>query len=248
MKGSKRQRKLFVIIAVVVAVALGAIGGVASYVGDYQRADERAQAALRSSEEVQVRTLDDGNIVFEPRDPQAGVVFYPGGKVQPEAYAPLMNALAQRGFVSIIVAMPFNLAVLNVNGADGIQERFPTVERWVLMGHSLGGSIAATYADGHDGQWAGLVLLAAYSTADLSDNDICILSIRGSNDGVLNEQALADNRHNLAFDTPDIVIPGGNHGQFGDYGTQTGDGAATISAEEQQAITADEVARAFLES
>lgn len=244
----KKRRGLRVIIAVVVAaVVIGAVG-FGAYASDYYRADARAEAALQSTENVQVSMLDDGDIVFEPHDPRAGIVLYPGGKVQAEAYAPLMVALAERGFLGIIVPMPFNLAVFNVSGADGIQEQFPAAHRWVLMGHSLGGSMAAAYADQHDGQWAGLVLLGAYSTADLSDNDIDILVIRGSNDHVLNEQAYDDNRHNLAFDTPEVIIDGGNHAQFGDYGPQSGDGEPSISPKEQQTITADTIARAFLGS
>lgn len=241
----KHHKRRVIIVVVVAAVVIGAVG-FGAYVGDYYRADARAEAALQSTESVQVSTLDGGDIAFEPHDPQAGIVLYPGGKVQAEAYAPLVVALAERGFLGVIVPMPFNLAVFNVNGADGVQERFPAVHRWVLMGHSLGGSMAAAYADQHDGQWAGLVLLGAYSTADLSDNDIDILAIRGSNDHVLNEQAYNDNRHNLAFDTPEVIIDGGNHAQFGDYGSQSGDGESSISPEEQQAITADAIAQAFL--
>jgi len=36
-------------------------------------------------------------------------------------------------------------------------------------------------------------------------------------------------------------IEGGNHAQFGNYGAQKGDGAASISAEEQQNFTADQI-------
>ena len=38
----------------------------------------------------------------------------------------------------------------------------------------------------------------------------------------------------------DVIIEGGNHAQFGDYGEQKGDGEATISAEEQwgESVTA----------
>lgn len=242
-----KHRGLRVAIVAVVAMVVIACVGFGIYVGDYYRADDRALAALEPTEEVQVRTLANGDIAFEPHDPQAGIVFYPGGKVQAEAYAPLMRALAERGFLSVIVPMPFNLAVFNVNGADGIQQQFPSVNEWILMGHSLGGSMAAAYADGHSGEWAGLVLLAAYSTADLTDNDIDVLCIRGSNDQVLNGQAYADNRSNLAYDAPELIISGGNHAQFGDYGAQSGDGKPTIAPEKQQAITADEVAQTFLE-
>ena len=85
------------------------------------------------------------------------------------------------------------LAVLDANGADGVQERFPAVRRWILMGHSLGGVMAAGYLDGHAQSWDGLVLLGAYSTADLSDDGVTVLSVTGDSDGVLNRRAAADN-------------------------------------------------------
>ena len=243
---AKKHRGLRIFLIVMAAIIVAAGVTFARYVNDYYHADDRAATALQSTEAVQVRTLDNGDIAFEPRDPQAGIVFYPGAKVQAEAYAPLMQALAQRGFLGVIVPMPFNLAVLNVNGADGIQEQFPAVQKWILMGHSLGGSMAAAYADGHNGQWAGLVLLASYSMNDLTDNDIDILSIRGDNDEVLNMDMYNRKSGNLAYDTAEVVVPGGNHAQFGDYGPQAGDGEPTISVEKQQERTADAIARAFL--
>ncbi len=244
---NKKHCALRIILATIVALVV--VGSVvfAIYVNDYYRADERASAALQSAEDVQVYTLSNGDIVFEPANPQAGIVFYPGGKVQAEAYAPLMQDLAQRGFVCVIVPMPFNLAVFNVNGASGVQEQIPSVQKWILMGHSLGGSMAATYIDGHSESWDGLVLLASYSTSDLTENNLEVIRICGSEDGVLDEQTYADNRSNLSHDSLEIIIPGGNHAQFGDYGAQEGDGEPNISSEEQQKLTADEIARVFLD-
>lgn len=235
-------------IVVIVALVLGIVGagGFAAYVGDYYHADATAEAALVSTDDVQVSTLEDGDIAFVPQAPQAGIVFYPGGKVQAEAYAPLMQALAKHGFLCVITPMPFNLAVFDVNAADGVQEQFPQVHKWILMGHSLGGSMAAAYADGHDGPWAGLVLLGAYSTSDLSDNNLDILSIYGSNDGVMNRQAYEDNSDNIYSRAAEYIITGGNHAQFGNYGPQKGDGTPTISAEKQQADVADAIADYFL--
>lgn len=137
-------------------------------------------------------------------------------------------------------------AVLDANGADGVRERFPAVRRWILMGHSLGGVMAAGYLDGHAQSWDGLVLLGAYSTADLSDDGVTVLSITGDSDGVLNRRAAADNEGNLGEDARELVIPGGNHAQFGSYGPQDGDGEASLSPDEQRALTADEIAGVFL--
>ena len=137
-------------------------------------------------------------------------------------------------------------AVLDANGAGGVQERFPAVRRWILMRHSLGGVMAAGCLDGHARSWHGLVLLGAYSTADLSDDGVTVLSIMGDSDGVLDRRAAADNEGNLGEDARELVIPGGNHAQFGSYGPQDGDGEANLSPEKQWALTADEVAGVFL--
>ncbi len=56
-----------------------------------------------STENVQVQRLNGGDIAFVPQDSEAEIVSYPGGKVQAEAYVPLMSALAERGFLGVIV-------------------------------------------------------------------------------------------------------------------------------------------------
>lgn len=179
----KTHRKLKIALVAVLAVIVAGAIGFGVYVGDYYHADDAALAAMEPIGTVAVQRLEDGDIAFVPGDPRAGIVFYPGGKVQAEAYAPLMQDLAERRFLCVIVCMPFNLAVLDANGADGVQERFPAVRRWILMGHSLGGVMAAGYLDGHARSWNGLVLLGAYSTADLSDDGVTVLASRGIRTG-----------------------------------------------------------------
>lgn len=99
-----------------------------------------------------------------------------------------MESLAQKGILCVLVRMPFNLAVFDDNAADGIREMFPEITDWYIGGHSLGGSMAAAYLEKHPSDFKGLLLLAAYSTADLSNENIRTLSIYGSNDGVLNRE------------------------------------------------------------
>ena len=245
-KPTTRRRGLKVALGIVVAVLAAVVVAFWVYVSDYYLADDTAMAAMTSDAAIQVKTLSDGDVVFSPDDPKAGIVFYPGGKVQPEAYAPLLRDLAEEGFLCVLVPMPFNLAVFNVNGADGIQAQFPAIDEWILMGHSLGGAMAAAYADGHDGEWDGLVLLGSYSTSDLSDNAIETLTIYGSEDSVMNRESYANDAPNLGPDAREYVLDGGNHAQFGSYGDQAGDGDATLTPEEQQEQTAALVANAFL--
>lgn len=143
------------------------------YVNDYYRADSTALAAVAdengSSDGVVVRKLPDGSLVFEPEHPQMGLVFYPGGKVQPEAYAPLLERCAKQGVLSVLVRPPFNLAILNENMADGVQEQFPQIATWVIAGHSLGGVAAANYLSQHESSFDGIALMASYPTCDLSN-------------------------------------------------------------------------------
>ena len=80
--------------------------------------------------------------------------------------------------------MPFDLAVLDANAADGLQDYFPEIKHWYMAGHSLGGAMAATYISKHNANFDGLILLAAYSTADLSQTPLKVISIYGSNDQV----------------------------------------------------------------
>ena len=180
--------------------------------------------------------------VFEPEDIQAGLVFYPGGLVDYAAYAPLMQALSDRGILCLLTEMPLDLAVLDMNAADGLQALYPQVDRWLIGGHSLGGAMAASYVSKHADAYDGLVLLGAYSTADLSGTDISVLSIYGTEDGVLNREKYAGCLKHYPQHFDEVIINGGNHAYFGDYGAQKGDGEAAISREAQIRITADAIA------
>jgi hypothetical protein len=186
--------KALVVILLVVGILFGGFG---VYVNDYYRAQTEAIAVLSSSSLVKEKEIDDGVIAFLPPDPVAGFIFYPGGKVEYTAYKPLMLACAQKGILCVLVEMPFNLAVLDVNRADGITDYFPQVKNWAIGGHSLGGSMAAAYIEKHTDAFEALVLLGAYSTADLSSADIDALSIYGSNDLVMNREKYGEYKPNL---------------------------------------------------
>lgn len=219
---------------------LGIGGASYAYVSDYYHADAAAMEALQSDEAVQVIEKEN-QVIFQGKNSESGIIFYPGGKVEYTAYAPLLHQLAEEGMTCILLHMPGNLAVLDTNAADGIQEQYPEIETWYMAGHSLGGSMAASYIGKHTEEFQGLILLAAYSTEDLSDTDLDVLSLYGSEDGVLNREKYKKYKPNLPQNTKEYRIEGGNHGQFGSYGFQDGDGKAEISAEEQVERTVDEI-------
>jgi hypothetical protein len=237
-KPKKRKLKIAV-VSVVTAIAL-IFGAFLIYVGDYYHAEPRAITVFSSSGNVEKEALENGAIAYIPEEPVAGFIFYPGGKVEYTAYAPLMEACAQRGILCVLVEMPFNLAVFNINAADGIRERYPEIDSWYIGGHSLGGSMASSYVAEHKTDFDGLILLASYSTEDVSDG-LKVLSIYGSEDTVLNTESYNEYKGNLPNDFTEVIIDGGCHAYFGMYGAQKGDGTPKISNEEQIIITAEEI-------
>lgn len=232
--GKNRKRAgLLICLAVVLSLALGC----GAYVNDYYPAEEGAVA----HSEMEYVEISENRVVFAPEDPRAGLIFYPGGKVEFTAYAPLMAALAEEEILCVLLKMPLNLAVLDMDAAKGVPEEFPEVEHWYLAGHSLGGSMAASFAAGEGENYEGLILLASYSTADLTQGDLRVLSVYGDRDGVLNREKYEQYRENLPESTVELVLEGANHAGFGAYGPQEGDGEAAISRQEQQEKTVEAI-------
>lgn len=237
-RGRRNQRFK---LALAAGLLLAVVVGCGLYLRDYYPAGEAALTALEPDAEVTV--LADGNTTaFVPKNgAELGFVFYPGGKVEHTAYAPLLRQLAEKGVLCVLVEMPFRLAVLDMNAADGIPAAFPEVEHWYMGGHSLGGSMAASYLASHTEDFDGLILLGSYSTADLSGSGLSVLSVYGSEDGVLNRDKYAEYKPNLPEGFTETIIEGGNHAYFGAYGEQEGDGTATVTPAEQVRQTAEAI-------
>jgi pimeloyl-ACP methyl ester carboxylesterase len=195
-----------------------------------------ALTALPSDAQVEVET--EPWLIFHPtgREPSVGLILYPGGRVDPRAYAPAAHAIAAQGYLIVIVPMPLHLAVFGAERASQVQAAFPQVRHWAIGGHSLGGAMAARFAYRHPGTVKGLVLWAAYPAAsdDLSSQNLAVTSIYGTQDGLATGEKVAASRPLLPADTRWVAIEGGNHAQFGWYGPQQGDNPATISREVQQ--------------
>lgn len=228
-----------IIFSIIIVLILSLVGGTVYYINDYYRAEDSA-VVLFASSKTDI-SEENGVYTFNSENARTGVIFYPGGKVEATAYAPLMYALAEDGILSILVTMPGNLAVLDMNAAEGICEQYPEIESWYMAGHSLGGSMAASYISENSEKYDGVILLASYSTADLSGSELDVLSIYGSNDGVLNMEKYEECKPNLPEDFKEVIIDGGCHAYFGAYGEQEGDKKATITRDEQIKITVDEI-------
>lgn len=236
---TKKKKILIWIISVALSLAL-ITGGCVIYVSDYYRADSEEISAFTADHSVKANEISDGILVFEPDDAIAGFIFYPGGKVEYTAYIPLMSELAESGVLCILIEMPCNLAVLDMNAADGLCDDYPEIENWYIGGHSLGGSMAASFLAKHPEEFKGLILLGSYSTAEIT---LPVLSIYGSEDYVLNREKYDKYKSNIESTLTEIVLEGGCHAYFGMYGAQKGDGTPSISNEEQIDLTAEEIIR-----
>ena len=200
-----------------------------------------ALAALESDEQVQV---EQGKwYIFRPvnQTPETGIIIYPGGRVDPRSYAPTAHDLAKEGYLTVIVPMPLNLAVFNPDAAREVIAAYPEITTWAVGGHSLGGAMAASFTRKNPGLLDGLFLWAAYpaDSDDLSGQEIKVVSIYGTLDGLMTSGEVEASRALLPADTSWAPIEGGNHAQFGWYGDQPGDNPATINREAQQAQTID---------
>jgi pimeloyl-ACP methyl ester carboxylesterase len=209
-----------------------------------------ALAALESDDQVEV---SDGKwITFSPRaaPPTTGLILYPGGFVDPRAYAPVARQIAAAGYQVVISKMPLNLAVLGANRASEVMAAYPHIENWAVGGHSLGGAMAAQYASRNPDTVDALILWAAYPSSgiDLSQRDLVAVSIYGTRDGLVSQEDIDVSRGQLPPITRFVPIEGGNHAQFGSYGAQEGDSSPEISAEEQQARTAFATIAALVDS
>ncbi|WP_243129602.1 alpha/beta hydrolase [Clostridium sp. HBUAS56017] len=230
---SKRLRKLLFLITCILVVAVGGIIFWMSRSYDYKSI---AAMALKSNDSIKV--TDDNFIVFTPENktPTKGFIFYPGAKVEAEAYSPLCKKIAEAGYKVVIVKMPLNFAIFSPDKADEVINLYSDIDEWAIGGHSLGGVMASKYASNQE-KIKGIVLYASYPEGDeLEGVDKKVLSIWGNNDGVADLNKVKGAK--LPKDAEFVEIEGGNHAQFGDYGVQSGDSKATIGNEEQMDIAA----------
>ena len=222
---SIRHKKLWIFLAAVLLVCAGLAGAFAWYVSDYYRAENTALEVLAQDNNI---TVQDNLTVLSPSYPtDTALIFYPGAKVEAEAYLPLLDQIRQTGVTCILVHMPFNMAIFDWDAAEDILPWFPEIQHWYMAGHSMGGAMASQFASEHPEQLDGLILLGAYIYGDYPDDDA--LTVYGS----LN-QSVEDH---IDYTENIVEIQGGNHAQFGNYGPQKGDHPATISAQEQQEQT-----------
>lgn len=210
-----------ILLALLALLVLGA-AGFGFYAGDYYRAEPAALAVLDESG----LSIDGDTTILSPASASdTGILFYPGAKVEAEAYLPLLDQLRDQDFTCFLIHMPANMAIFDADAALDVIDAHPEISHWYLAGHSMGGAMASSCAADNPDAFDGLILLGAYLYGDYPPADT--LTIYGSlNESVAEKIDYTDNV---------LVIDGGNHAQFGNYGPQKGDPAASISASDQQA-------------
>jgi len=222
----KKRYKIPLIISVIILVLFGAF---LIYASDYYKADQNALKALDNEKFI---TVEKNLTILTPeKSNETALIFYPGAKVEDVAYLPILEKLRQNGITCILVKMPFNMAIFNQNAADKVFEKLPNIKNWYIGGHSMGGAMASSYTADNKTKIKGLILLGAYIYGDVSSEDA--LTIYGTFNSNLEK--------NIDYTENIVIIDGGNHAQFGNYGKQKGDPDATISNEEQQNIAVEAI-------
>jgi len=228
----------WILLVIAVVLVVGA-GGFVVWASVASQPMPEALSALQSDAQVKVETGQW--IVFRPvlTQPTTGLIFYPGGKVDARAYAPQAHAIAAQGYLVVITPMPLNLAIFGVDKAMDVIKAFPLIRHWAIGGHSLGGSMAASFANKHPAAVQGIAFWASYpaDSDNLSATSFVVTSIYASNDGLATGAKIDHSRALLPSNTAWVKLEGGNHAQFGWYGPQSGDGQAAISREAQQQRT-----------
>lgn len=227
MKNIKNMKKIALIIMIVI---LAFVLGFYIYVNDYYRADELAISIANSILEDDTIDIID-NLTILKGSSDIGIVFYPGAKVEAIAYLPILQKLQNQGFTCVLVEMPFNMAVFNVNACDTVFDNVSYVNKWYISGHSMGGGMASSYASKNQELFKGLILMGAYVYGDYpTDKAITIYGTYNSN-----------LEKNIDYEDNIVIIEGGNHAKFGNYGVQKGDPIGDITTEEQQDIAVDTI-------
>jgi hypothetical protein len=232
------RRRNKIIIGVLLAVIIVLVGFVV-WAETPPSPMPEAYDALKSDSSVTVSVSNW--LVFSPASSNVstGFIIYPGGRVDFRSYAPAAHTIAAEGYLVVIPLMPLNLAVFGEGTANDVIGHYPNISFWAIGGHSLGGTMAAQFAFENPSKIKGLVLWAAYpaSGTDLSKSNLLVTTIHGSNDGLVSTVQIDDSLKLLPPSTLRVEIAGGNHAQFGWYGDQAGDNAATITRVAQQNLT-----------
>ncbi|WP_347978408.1 alpha/beta hydrolase [Microbacterium sp. ProA8] len=213
-------------------IVLGIVGIVIwSQIG-VMAAEPEPLAEVRSNAAIEITDTDTG-IVLAPAGESAdvGLVYVPGAKVDPWAYADKLSGLVAEDGLTVVITKPWlNLAFFDLRPLSAFTDLATGVDTWLVGGHSLGGVRACQLAADADG----LALFGSYCANDLSASGLPVISVAGSEDGLSTPDKIADARPLLPDDAQMHEIEGASHASFGDYGPQPGDGTPTIADDDMR--------------
>lgn len=242
----KISGKRIALIVSFAVVLLLAVVVVSYFTTGIHKAEDGVQAYFNKTDEgVTVKYIDEG-VFIDSEATDKAVIYYPGCKVEYTAYIPFCYELAKKGYDVFILEVKLNFALLDKKAGQKILDKYE-YDKWILMGHSMGGIAISAFAEEAGDKVQGLVLLGAHGTSNLTDTDIKTLVLYGSEDGVVQRKKVEAGKKLLAKEGNyfELEIQGGNHAYWGFYGTQAMDGTATISRDAQMAIGIDEITRLF---
>lgn len=233
----KKNRPLYIVFSIIFIFLLaGTI-----YMSGSHESMKEAQNILKTEQNIYLEENDWYLAEPDKNKTNTGIIIYPGARVEPESYLLLAKKISELGFKTFVVPMPFNLAILDTDLAIKVIREYSSIENWFIAGHSLGGSMAAEFAELYSHNLKGLIFLASYPSERTTIKELPVLSITASNDKILDKEKFQNRKSNLPSNTEFVTISGGNHSQFGWYGFQEGDGKATITRDKQLKLIVDHI-------
>jgi hypothetical protein len=229
------KRRTWILIAALV-ILLGLLVWGISWATYARPPLPEALEALKGDDQVLVSSDPWLNFTPTEEEPAIGFIFYPGGRIDPRGYAPLLKAISAEGYLVVVPKMPINMAIFNPNIADKIIEHYNKIDHWVIGGHSVGGVSAAIFASRDLRRVDGLVMWASYpiDNSVLYEADLPTVSIYGELDPAANREIIQEKKYLLPPGTEYVEIKGGDHHQFGSYQIKPEESIAVIPPAEQQ--------------
>jgi len=225
----KKHKTLKIILISIFSLVIIFIAGFFIWANNYYHAEDQIVTTIKDDSSIKV--IDNLTIISPSIPSDTCIIFYPGARVEAIAYMPLLEKLKDKGYTCVLVKMPLNMAIFNVNAADKVFDKLPDIKHWYIAGHSMGGAMASDYASKHQNKVDGLILMGAYIYGEYPPENV--LTVYGTFNSNLEKE--------INYTQNIVKIEGGNHAQFGNYGKQKGDPDATISAEDQQTITVNAI-------
>lgn len=217
----KRGKKMFLYIAAAVLVIV-----VLVFLFYYNKALPEALEIAETMEKV-------GSDYYFNGDSDVGFIIFSGAKADEKAYAYLAKLLHEAGH-TVVIPMPVLHMTATESHGLAIIESNPKIEKWFLIGHSLGGLPITRIALQQPPKVQGIAYLASYVLTGLEELDISVIRITASNDMTMNKDMMKSSSEHLPDNSFEIELEGANHQGFAAYKALGRDGEATISWKEQQ--------------